>query len=628
MKAPPPTISVVMPVYNAASYLARAVESILTQTFPDFELLAVDDGSTDRSLSILQHYAQLDSRIVLISRPNTGIVGALNDGLAAAHGAYVARMDGDDVASPGRFEQQLAFLEDEPDCVALGTAILFTDPEGRPLKPYRPPTHHDAIEAELAQGNGGALIHPSVLFRREALLACGGYRPQYNFIEDLDLYVRLLRVGRLANLPEILLAYRQHPGSVNHVVGDRSRQVAEIIAPLRREKGLPLLPAEALPQYAALPSGPAACRRQWALDAAEGGNLAAAWANALRAVAYNPFASSNWGCLRYVHGLRRTAQPPPPPEGINTPVVFLVFNRPDLTRRVFERIREARPPELFLVCDGPRAHVPADAENVAQVRAFLETGVDWPCTVHRDFSQTNLGCRRRVASGLDWVFSQVEEAIILEDDCLPDPSFFTFCDAMLARYRYDPRILHINGTSFLPSGSRVRDSYFFSKHVWVWGWATWRRAWRQYDPLMETWDERLPHLEASFDTRRERAFWLSTFSEARADWDKTNTWDFQWFYTCWTLGGLTVVPAVNLIENIGFGVAATHTTHDQPHHRLRAAPLAVKRHPARAERNRLRDSLITSAYLGEPIHWRTRVIVLLRYLHQRLLELFVYFFRP
>jgi len=306
----PPTISVVMPVYNAARYLAQAVESILAQTFRDFELIAVDDGSTDRSLAILQQLAERDSRIVLISRPNTGIVGALNDGLEAALGTYVARMDGDDVAEPTRFERQLAFLKTAPDCVALGTAVCFTDPEGRPLKPYRPPTSPDAIEAELAEGNGGALIHPSVVFRRKALRVCGGYRAQYNFIEDLDLYVRLLRIGRLANLPNILLAYRQHPRSVNHVIGDRSRQIAEIIAPLRQSRGLPVLAAEALPR-SSFPTGVAACRRKWALDAAEGGNLAAAWANALLSVGANPFSVSNWGCLRYIRDLRRTSPNPP-----------------------------------------------------------------------------------------------------------------------------------------------------------------------------------------------------------------------------------------------------------------------------------------------------------------------------
>jgi len=233
---------------------------------------------------------------------------------------------------------------------------------------------------------------------------------------------------------------------------------------------------------------------------------------------------------------------------------------------------------------------------VAQVRAFLETAVDWPCTVHRDFAEENLGCRRRVASGLDWVFSLAEQAIILEDDCLPDPSFFVFCDAMLARYRDDPRVMHVNGTNFLPPGECGRASCFFSKYVWVWGWATWRRAWQQYDPLMGTWEERLPLLEASFDSGQERAFWLSTFNHARADWTRANTWDFQWIYTCWTKGGLSIVPRVNLVENLGFGCGATHTTADAPHLCRTAGSLDPIAPPRRVARNRWRDQLMFCAY--------------------------------
>ncbi|MDD5349310.1 MAG: glycosyltransferase [Chthoniobacteraceae bacterium] len=312
MSTPPPTISVVLPVHNAARYLAQAVESVLAQTFRDFELIAVDDGSTDRSPDLLRRFAQRDPRVRVLSRPNTGIVGALNDGLAAARGRYIARMDGDDVADPARFERQLAYLEAAPDCVALGTAVRFTDPEGRPLKAYRPPAGHDAIRAELSWGNGGALVHPTVIFRREALAACGGYRQPFLFIEDLDLYVRLLRFGRLANLGDILLSYRQHPRSVNHIIGDRSALTAEIIAPLRREMGLPPLAAEAVAGTIAFPAGVAACRRKWALDAAEGGNQRAALANALLAVRRNPLEKANWSCLHYVLGLRRQARTSPP----------------------------------------------------------------------------------------------------------------------------------------------------------------------------------------------------------------------------------------------------------------------------------------------------------------------------
>jgi glycosyltransferase involved in cell wall biosynthesis len=303
-----PTLSVLMPVYNGATYLAQAIQSIQAQTVGNFELVVVNDGSTDATLDILWRFAKTDGRIKILTRSNTGIVGALNDGLAVCRAKFVARMDADDVAMDTRFAQQLAAIGQEPHCVALGSAALFTDPEGRPLKIYRPPLAHASIEDELARGNGGALIHPTVLFRRDALTACGGYRERYNYIEDLDLYVRLLERGRLANLPEVLLHYRQHPGSINHVQGNRTRQTAEIIAPLRKKKGLdPWTPP---PEPRSKPEGIADFRRQWALDAAQNENYDSAWANALQAVRLAPFKKINWSCLRYIHGLRRNLKKP------------------------------------------------------------------------------------------------------------------------------------------------------------------------------------------------------------------------------------------------------------------------------------------------------------------------------
>jgi len=303
-----PLVSVLMPVYNAASYLTEAVESIRAQTFGDFEFIAVDDGSTDRSLAILQQFAKEDSRIKIVSRPNTGIVGALNDGLAVARGEFVARMDSDDIAAQNRFEKQLAAMQSDPGCVALGSAVLFTDPEGHPLKVYRPTLSHASIEEELARGNGGALIHPTVLFRRKALVQCGGYREQYNYIEDLDLYVRLLEVGQLRNLPDVLLHYRQHPNSVNHRKGSRCVQAAEIIAPLRQRKGMPPLTPEQLAKDAPKLESLGDCHRKWALDAAEGGNYPSAWSNALQAVRRNPLEKANWSCLRYIYGRKRASK--------------------------------------------------------------------------------------------------------------------------------------------------------------------------------------------------------------------------------------------------------------------------------------------------------------------------------
>jgi len=306
---------------------------------------------------------------------------------------------------------------------------------------------------------------------------------------------------------------------------------------------------------------------------------------------------------------------------MNTPVAFLVFNRPEQTCRVFERIRQAQPRQLLVVCDGPRPHVPTDGERVEEVHQIIARGVDWPCEVLTNYAPANMGCGERVASGLDWVFSLVEEAIILEDDCLPDASFFTFCEAMLERYRHDERVMHINGTNFVASYVRPDSSYFFSKYVWVWGWATWRRAWCHYDPTMATWETRAKALDDSFDTRKEKAFWLSVFNEARADWSKANTWDYQWMYSCWTRDGLSLFPSVNLVENLGFGVDATHTTSDFPHLRLATANLKTLNPPRQASRSRVRDSLMLSAYIGDPLHWRTNLTARLRVFQQQLLKL-------
>ena len=294
-----PDVSIVLPVYNAASYLATALDSVLAQTFRDFEIVAVDDGSTDRSGAILKDYSRRDARVRLISRPNTGIVGALNDGVAAARGKIIARMDADDFSLPMRIEKQLAFLDRRPECVAVGTDVLYTDPEGSPLLPHRPAEHHDSIVMQLLDGNGGALIHPSIMFRRDVFEAAGGYREHYQWIEDLDLYLRFSERGELANLPEVHLHYRQHLQSVNYTRPDRNDLRMELVNPRRGELGLPpLIPAVSeLNGYRA-----ADWRRHWAYDAARGGNWTSARKNARKALVAAPFDWKNWQCARYVLG--------------------------------------------------------------------------------------------------------------------------------------------------------------------------------------------------------------------------------------------------------------------------------------------------------------------------------------
>lgn len=245
---------------------------------------------------------------------------------------------------------------------------------------------------------------------------------------------------------------------------------------------------------------------------------------------------------------------------MNTPIALIFFNRVDTTERVFEAIRQARPPKLLAIADGPRPGNIDDIQKCADTRAIIDR-VDWDCEVITNYSDINLGCKYRPASGIDWVFEQVEEAIILEDDCLPDPTFFTFCEELLEKYRFDTRIMAIAGSNFQFGQRRTNESYYFSRYPHCWGWASWRRAWQYFDIDLKLWP-----------TVRD-GNWLQDILREEAEvraWEKTfqgvyerttdTAWDYQWTFACWINSGLAILPNVNLIQNIGFGAGATHTT--------------------------------------------------------------------
>jgi len=244
-----------------------------------------------------------------------------------------------------------------------------------------------------------------------------------------------------------------------------------------------------------------------------------------------------------------------------TPVVLLVFNRPALTTRVFEAVRKARPTRLLVVADGPRSNRPGEDTLCAEVRQICQR-VDWPCTVSTNFAPTNMGCRNRVSSGLMWAFEQVEEAIILEDDCLPHESFFRFCQDLLARHRDDSNVAMISGNCFLPGGyNRTFASYFFTRYPHIWGWATWRRAMKHYDVTMAKWPEvnEQGWLEDFFQHDATlAAYWRSILNQVHNG--QIDTWDYQLTLSFWLRGMISICPARNLISNIGFGPDATHTT--------------------------------------------------------------------
>ena len=245
---------------------------------------------------------------------------------------------------------------------------------------------------------------------------------------------------------------------------------------------------------------------------------------------------------------------------LQTPVALFIFKRPDTTQKVFETIRAVKPVELLLVADGPRPEREGEREKCLDTRAVVSQ-IDWDCKVLRNYSDINLGCGKRVSSGLDWVFEQVDEAIILEDDCVPDQSFFQFCEELLALYREDERIFSISGQN-IQLRSPIKDSYYFSRYPHCWGWATWRRAWQHYDFDMQLWPQ-AKESRLLDDILLDSGIvnhWTKIF---QAMYEKQiDTWDFQWTFACWLQSSLNIHAGVNLVSNIGFGAEATHTIQD------------------------------------------------------------------
>ena len=245
---------------------------------------------------------------------------------------------------------------------------------------------------------------------------------------------------------------------------------------------------------------------------------------------------------------------------MKTPVVLIIFNRPDTTAKVFAAIRQARPPKLLVIADAARSDRPGEAEQCAAAKAIIDR-VDWECEVLTNYSDVNLRGMLRISTGLDWAFTHVERAIILEDDCLPDPSFFPFCEELLDRYQDDERIMAISGDNFQFGRNPTGYSYYFSRYPHCWGWATWRRAWQHYDIDLKLWPKIRDGnwLQAIFKEPTTVKYWQKIF---QAIYDKkiTHGWDYRWTFACWIQNGLIILPHVNLVTNIGFGAGASNTT--------------------------------------------------------------------
>jgi glycosyltransferase involved in cell wall biosynthesis len=288
-----PTISVVMPVYNTEQYIAQAVESVLAQTFDDFEFIILDDGSTDSSVSVLREFAERDDRIRFFPLEHRGYVSVLRRGLNHCRAEFVARMDSDDICEPQRFEKQIAYLREHPEVVALGSRVTLIDPYGSRVENPSHKLTHEELEAELLNGVGWALVHPTVMMRRDPLMKVGGYREDLAVSEDLDLFLRLAEVGKLANLPDVLLKYRQHLGSVNYTKYEQQKAVKRrIVTEAYKRRGAPMPSNWAFRERKLLPH-PEQCRR-WGWAALRNGNIKVARLHALSAIRQAPMSIDTW----------------------------------------------------------------------------------------------------------------------------------------------------------------------------------------------------------------------------------------------------------------------------------------------------------------------------------------------
>jgi glycosyltransferase involved in cell wall biosynthesis len=269
------------------------VRSLSEQTFGDFEALIYDDGSTDGTLQVLQQLADDDPRLRVFSRAHAGYMGLLAEGLSTARGELIARMDGDDISHPTRFERQVAHLDAHPECVAVGCRVRLIDPLDVPLGDSNHATDHASIEKTLLNGSGWGLVHPAVMMRKCAVQQVGGYRDEYEYCEDMDLFLRLAEVGRLANLPDVLLDYRQHLTSVNATKSKRQHEITpRIVEEALRRRGQHL-PANWRPDLPR-PRAPHDLAREWGWAALKQGRVREARTHARWVLRRTPFSYNAW----------------------------------------------------------------------------------------------------------------------------------------------------------------------------------------------------------------------------------------------------------------------------------------------------------------------------------------------
>lgn len=279
-------------------------------------------------------------------------------------------------------------------------------------------------------------------------------------------------------------------------------------------------------------------------------------------------------------------------DGLQTPVILVVFNRPNLLESLLLQIKLAKPKKLYVLADAPRSGNNADIALCEEVRKKIDN-FDLGCEVIKRYLTTNIGCKKNIETGLNWIFEQEEAGIILEDDCLPNLDFFRFCEAMLLRYKDNPEIFSVTGNNFQNNKIHGNGSYYLSKYMHCWGWATWRRAWKFYDGNVSFWPAWKNSLkwDAIHSSSEESRYWLDIFESVYSK--KIDSWAYPWLASSWYFGGNTITPNVNLVKNMGFGNNATNTQHKNGLEELRTFVLPQTIiHPFSLEPSYLADKYV------------------------------------
>jgi hypothetical protein len=304
------------------------------------------------------------------------------------------------------------------------------------------------------------------------------------------------------------------------------------------------------------------------------------------------------------------------------PILLLTFNRPDTTQEVLCAIRKARPAQLFVATDAPRKDHPEDKENCKKVMEIIQQQVDWDCKLSIRTQNENVGPTIAISSSINWFFSQVEEGIIFEDDCVPDQSFFPFCQKMLEKYRDDERVMMITGTNFLFLKYEMPETYFFSKYYPQWGWATWRRAWNLYDLDMKTWPRYRDtnQLAWIYPDWRMADWYHYMFQKFYGD-PNFEAWDVALWYTCIFQNGLCIVPKYNLISNIGV-YGYNHTDNQEYNQYIRMPIRSIDTdniiHPPTVIENAVYDRITIDRVYGKSYSPMNRFIFRLRYFREKI----------